>query len=127
MVVNFFVIADDSLLSTPAFGKLSYTLPALEDLYKGTLLDYAEHYPNYGVEDPEFEIFIAQDSYAVNITCALDSLCNVRYSLGYTPIVHDISPSEQYAGQVITAHINPMGANLDTVLTEKMDPIIHFK
>ena len=127
MIVIHLVIADDSLLSTPAFGKLSYTLPALSDLYKGTLLDYTEHYVNHGVEDLEFEIFIARDSYTVNVTCALDSLCNVRYSLGYTPIVHDISPNEQYSGQVITAHIDPMGANLNTVLTEKMDPVIYFK
>ena len=76
----------------PSFGSLSYTTPSIQQLYEAApYSDYSYHYIDNGSEYLKFELVIeAQDN--DDMTCS-GSICQVYYSLRYTPIVHDISPS----------------------------------
>lgn len=51
----------------------------------------------------------------------------MKYSMRYTPLLHDISPSNVYHDQQLTILINPQAANDEDTIPSTYDPVVHIK
>lgn len=87
------------------------------------------HYISNESENIEFQLKISNQAEATNSACPEDveHLCHVRYSMRYTPHLHDVSPSNVYLDQQLSILLNPMAANENTCITDDMDPVVFIK
>lgn len=70
---------------------------------------FAGHYNTYGTEKVEFLTQIENTADASTSACDENNErpCTLQYSLRYTPLIHDIIPSNVYLDQNMTFMINP--------------------
>ena len=94
-----YFIVDDEIQSATASGRLAYTIPAITDIVGGAPMEtFNTHYIANGSEHIEFRLSVDNTADATTSACPEDweNRCNVGYSLRYTPLLHDISPSNVY-------------------------------
>ena len=80
-------------------GRLAYTMPAITDVLGGIPMEsFNTHFIANDAEEIEFEIHIDNTADASTSSCEEDheGPCLVQYSMRYTPLLHDISPSNVY-------------------------------
>ena len=90
---------DDEIQSAPALGRLAYTVPSLTDLWGGVSMDtFNQHYiANNGDEAMRYQVKVQNNAENSFMPCeAGNSFCNISFRKRYTPMLHDISPSNVY-------------------------------
>jgi len=93
---------DDEIQSATVLGRLAYTMPAITDVLGGVPMEtFNTHYLANSAEEIEFSILVDNTADATTSACDEDweGKCLVQYSLRYTPLLHDISPSNVYFDQ----------------------------
>ena len=103
-------------------------MPAITDVLGGVPMEvFNTHFLSNESENIEFLLKIANQAEATNSACPETSEhdCMVRYSMRYTPHLHDVSPSNVYLDQQLSLLLNPMGA-MDAI-SDDMDPVVHIK
>ena len=68
---------------------------------------------NNGDESIRFELKVQNNAENAFMPCdsSWSSRCRIRYNKKYTPMLHDVSPSNVYLDQDLTFYINAMAAN----------------
>ena len=105
-----YYIVDDEIQSATALGKLAYTMPAITDILGGVPMEtFNTHYVANAAEHIEFRLSVDNTADATTSGCPEDweHKCVVGYSMRYTPLLHDISPSNVYLDQQLSLYINP--------------------
>ena len=111
-------------------GRLAYTMPAITDILGGVPMEtFNTHYLANDSEHIKFLIHVDNTADATTSSCNEDweSKCEVRYSLRYTPLLFDITPSNVYFDQEISILVNPMMANNKNTISSEYDPVVHIK
>lgn len=93
------ILVDDQIQSAPALGRLAYTMPAITDVLGGVPMDlFSTHYLANASENIEFLVHVDNTAEATTSSCddSIAKRCTVRYSMRYTPLLHDISPSNVF-------------------------------
>ena len=87
------------------------------------------HYIANGSEQIEFRLSVDNTADATTSACPekWENRCNVGYSMRYTPLLHDISPSNVFFDQQLSVMINPQAATDSSTITSEMDPVVHIK
>lgn len=105
---------DDEIQSAPDLGRLAYTLPAITDVLGGVPIEtFNTHYIANSDENIIFELKTSNQAEATNSACPDEwkGKCYVNYSLRYTPLLHDVTPSNVFWDQKISLLINAMATN----------------
>lgn len=105
-------------------------MPAITDVLGGVPMEaFNTHFLANGAEEIEFLLHIDNTAEATTSSCHEDreSKCTMQYSMRYTPLLHDISPSNVYLDQLLTILVNPMAANEKSTISDEYDPIVHIK
>lgn len=91
---------------------------------------FNQHYlaNNYS-EKMRYEVIIQNNADNAFIPCYRGQTghCEVSYVKRYTPMVHDISPSNVYLDQLLNFKINPLSANDGHVMRDDADPVDFIK
>ena len=90
------IIVDDEIQSATALGRLAYTIPAITDIVGGLPMEaFNTHYLANSNENIEFSIAVDNTADASTSACHenWEAKCEVKYSMRYTPMLHDVSPS----------------------------------
>ena len=85
-------------------------MPAITDVLGGVpMKTFNTHYIANDAEEIEFLLHIDNTAEATTSSCNEDSerMCKVQYSMRYTPLLHDISPSNVYLDQQLSILVNP--------------------
>jgi hypothetical protein len=101
---------DDEIQSATTLGRLAYTMPAITDVLGGVPMEtFSTHYLANESENIEFLIHVDNTAEATTSSCDEkdEGSCKMRYSMRYTPLLHDISPSNVYLDQQISILVNP--------------------
>ena len=53
--------------------------------------------------------------------------CTMNYSMRYTPLLHDVSPSNVYFEQLVSFILNPQATNDNNVIGADYDPVVFIK
>ena len=96
------IIVDDEIQSAPTLGRLAYTMPAITDILGGVPMEtFSTHYLANASENIEFIVHVDNTAEATTSSCLEtdETVCKVRYSMRYTPLLHDISPSNVFFDQ----------------------------
>ena len=83
-------------------GRLAYTMPAITDVLGGVPMEtFNTHYIANNAEEIEFLVHVDNTADATTSSCPEDweGNCHVQYSMRYTPLLHDISPSNVFLDQ----------------------------
>ena len=90
---------------------------------------FANHYAaNNNDEAIRFVVKVHNDADSAIIPCPGSMLnCRIRYRKRYTPMLHDISPSNVYLNQRIDLMINAMAANNENIVKSDADPVDFIK
>ena len=56
-----------------------------------------------------------------------EAKCRIQYRFRYTPLLHDVSPSNVYLDQQLSLRINPMASHYSTVIKSDADPVDFIK
>lgn len=105
-------------------------MPAITDVLGGVPMEtFGTHYYANKVEEIEFLVHVDNTADATTSSCPEDweNRCHVRYSQRYTPLLHDISPSNVYLDQQLSILVNPMAANNKNTILDTYDPVVHIK
>ena len=89
-------LVDDEIQSATALGRLAYTMPSISDVHGGLPMKaFATHYLANGSENIEYHIKVDNTADATTSACpeGKEEPCTVRYSMRYTPLLHDVSPN----------------------------------
>ena len=125
-----FSIVNDEIQSATALGRLAYTMPAVTDILGGVPMDvFSTHYVSNNNENLEFILSVDNTADATTAACSDANAyrCLIKYSLRYTPLLHDVTPSQVYLDQQINFLINPQAANDNKVITDDYDPVQFIK
>ena len=90
---------DDEIQSAPDLGRLAYTLPSIGDTLGGVPIEvFNTHYIANENENIIFELKTSNQAEATNSACPDEwkDKCYIYYSLRYTPLLHDVTPSNVY-------------------------------
>jgi len=101
---------DDEVQSATVLGRLAYTMPPITDILGGVPMEtFSTHFLANESENIEFLVHIDNTAEATTSSCLEeeDHKCKVRYSMRYTPLLHDVSPSNVYHDQLLSILINP--------------------
>jgi len=123
-------LVDDQIQSATVLGKLAYTMPSISELFRGAPISaIATHYIANKSEDLQFRVKVANTAEATDSSCPeeWEHKCEVYYNLRYTPMLHDVSPSNVYWDQEINFVLNAMLANNKNTISADMDPVVHIK
>ena len=85
-------------------------MPAITDILGGVPMEtFNTHYIANDSEDIEFMLHVDNTAEATTSSCGEDweHKCHVKYSMRYTPLLHDISPSNVYLDQQLSVLVNP--------------------
>ena len=77
-------------------------MPSITDILGGVPMEtFSTHYLANASENLEFLVHIDNTAEATTSSCedSHEKMCRVRYSMRYTPMLHDISPSNVYLDQ----------------------------
>ena len=122
---------DDSIQSAPTIGRLAYTMPSLPDLFNGMPMEaFSNHWvQNNGDEAIRFRVKIQNNADNTFMPCPdnIGSKCDIQFRKRYTPMLHDIVPSNVYLDQTLTYYINVMAANYNDVMADDADPVDFIK
>lgn len=105
-------------------------MPAITDILGGVPMEtFSTHYLANNSEKIEFIVHIDNTAEATTSSCDSNSEtpCIVRYSMRYTPQLHDVSPSNVYLDQQLSIMVNPMAANRDDTIPDTYDPVVFIK
>ena len=105
-------------------------MPAITDILGGVPMEtFSTHYLANDSENIEFIVHVDNTAEATTSSCDSNSEtpCKVRYSMRYTPLLHDVSPSNVYLDQQLSILVNPMAANRDDTIPDTYDPVVHIK
>ena len=94
-----YYIVDDEIQSATASGRLAYTVPAITDIVGGAPIEtFNTHWIADQSEKIKFRLSVDNTADATTSACPEDweDKCNVEYSMRYTPLLHDISPSNVF-------------------------------
>ena len=83
-------------------GRLAYTIPPIKDIIGAP--DYSafsSHFIANNDEFLEFEASVDNTVEATTVACAEghENDCLIKYSLRYTPLLYDVSPSNVFLDQ----------------------------
>ena len=74
-------------------------MPAITDILGGVPMDlFSTHYLANASENIEFLVHVDNIAEATTSSCddSIATRCKVRFSMRYTPLLHDISPSNVF-------------------------------
>jgi hypothetical protein len=109
---------------------LAYTIPAITEILGGVPMEtFSTHFLANESEDIEFLIRLSNKADATDGSCpeGTEEMCTVRYSMRYTPLLQDISPSNVFFDQQLTVLLNPQAANENWAIESDYDPVVHIK
>ena len=85
-------------------------MPAITDILGGVPMEtFSTHYLANDSENINFIVHVDNTAEATTSSCdsSSETLCKVSYSMRYTPLLHDISPSNVYLNQQLSILVNP--------------------
>ena len=90
---------------------------------------FRNHYVIDNDEAIRFSIKVQNNANNAFMPCANNNSnnCRVRYRKRYTPMLHDISPSNVFLDQYLDFHMNAQASNYDRVMRTDADPVDWIK
>ena len=84
-------------------------MPAITDILGGVPMEaFNTHYVANSDENIEFQVRLSNTADATDGACpeGTEEKCTMRYSMRYTPLLHDVSPSNVYLDQKLSVLLN---------------------
>lgn len=89
-------------------------MPPITEILGGVPIEaFNNHFVANADENIEFIVRLSNTADATDGSCPeeIEEKCMVRFSMRYTPLLHDVSPSNVYLDQQLSVLINPQAAN----------------
>ena len=92
-------------MSAPTSNRLVYTTPSISSIFNGRAYSDFE-----GFDEINMTLEVTTTTMGETLACGNASNCAVKYSWGYTPVIHYVIPSIVYPGMTGVVAVNPKNA-----------------